>query len=38
MENKIASEIDDLLGKTSPEDPDAEIVLTEYHSDGEDAG
>ncbi|KAJ7323127.1 DEAD H (Asp-Glu-Ala-Asp His) box helicase 11 [Desmophyllum pertusum] len=38
MEQKIANEIDEVLGKTSPEDPDANIVLTEYLSDGEDHG
>lgn len=38
MEHKIANEIDEVLGKTSLEDPDADIVLTEYLSDREDAG
>ena len=38
MEHKIADEIDGVLGKTSEKDPDADIVLTEYLSDGEEAG
>ena len=38
MEHKIADEIDEVLGKTSEKDPDADIVLTEYLSDGEEAG
>ncbi|XP_078369659.1 ATP-dependent DNA helicase DDX11-like isoform X2 [Oculina patagonica] len=37
IEHKIANEIDEVLGKTSPDDPDADIVLTEYLSDREDA-
>lgn len=35
MEHKIADEVDEVLGKTSHKDPDADIVLTEYLSDGE---
>ncbi|PFX19248.1 putative ATP-dependent RNA helicase DDX11-like protein 8 [Stylophora pistillata] len=38
IENKIASEINEVLGKTTQEDPDADIVLTEYQSDGEQTG
>lgn len=38
MEHKIANEIDEVLGKTSLGDPDADIVLTEYLSDREEAG
>ena len=38
MEHKIADEIDEVLGKTSEKDPDFDIVLTEYHSDGEEPG
>jgi hypothetical protein len=34
-EDKIKNEIDDLLGKAVPNDPDADIILTEYHSDDE---
>ncbi|XP_068701537.1 ATP-dependent DNA helicase DDX11-like [Montipora foliosa] len=36
-EHKIADEIDEVLGKTPERDTDADIVLTEYLSDGEDA-
>ena len=38
MEHKISKEIDEVLGKTSLNDPDADIVLTEYLSDREEAG
>lgn len=38
MEHKISKEINEVLGKTSLNDPDADIVLTEYLSDGEEAG
>lgn len=37
-EDKISDEINEVLGKTVKKDPDADIVLTEYFSDGEDAG
>ena len=38
MEHKISKEINEVLGKTSLNDPDADIVLTEYLSDGKEAG
>ncbi|CAH3126080.1 unnamed protein product [Pocillopora meandrina] len=38
IENEIASEIDEVLGKTLQEDPDTDIVLTEYQSDGDEPG
>lgn len=38
MEHKISKEINEVLGKTSLTDPDADIVLTEYLSDREEAG
>ncbi|RMX40284.1 hypothetical protein pdam_00008730, partial [Pocillopora damicornis] len=38
IENKITSEIDEVLGKTIEEDPDTDIVLMEYQSDGEEPG
>jgi len=38
MEWKISKEIDEVLGKTNMNDPDADIVLTEYLSDREEAG
>ncbi|XP_048589126.1 ATP-dependent DNA helicase DDX11 [Nematostella vectensis] len=34
-ESKIEGEIDALLGKVKPTDPDADIVVAEYHSDDE---
>ncbi|XP_015764669.1 PREDICTED: putative ATP-dependent RNA helicase DDX11-like protein 8 [Acropora digitifera] len=37
-EDKISEEINEVLGKTIKKDPDADIVLTEYFSEGEDAG
>lgn len=37
MEQKISKEINEVLGKTSLNDPDADIVLTEYLSDREEA-
>ena len=37
-EDKISEEINEVLGKTVKKDPDADIVLTEYFSEGEDAG
>jgi len=36
-EHRIADEIDEVLGKTCEKDPDADIVLTEYLSEGEEA-
>ena len=36
MEQKIADEIDEVLGRANQKDPDADIILTEYNSDGED--
>ncbi|KAK2552603.1 ATP-dependent DNA helicase DDX11 [Acropora cervicornis] len=38
LEDKISEEINAVLGKTVKKDPDADIVLTEYFSEGEDAG
>ena len=38
MEHNICKEINEVLGKTSLNDPDADIVLTEYLSDREEAG
>ena len=38
MELKISKEINEVLGKTNMNDPDADIVLTEYLSDREEAG
>ena len=38
LEDKISEEINEVLGKTVKKDPDADIVLTEYFSEGEDAG
>lgn len=35
MEHKIADEIDEVLGMANQKDPDADIILTEYNSDGE---
>lgn len=37
-EDKISEEINEVLGKTVKKDPDADIVLNEYFSEGEDAG
>lgn len=34
-EDEIQGEIDDLLGKSTAEDPDADIILKEYHSEDE---
>lgn len=34
-EDEIQGEIDDLLGKSAAEDPDADIILKEYHSEDE---
>ena len=36
MEHKIADEIDEVLGRANQKDPDADIILTEYNSDGEE--
>ena len=36
MEHKIADEIDEVLGRANQKDPDADILLTEYNSDGEE--
>ena len=37
QEAKISGEIEDILGKNKPEDPDADIVVAEYHSEDENA-
>ena len=36
MEHKITDEIDEVLGWANQKDPDADIILTEYNSDGEE--
>lgn len=36
MEHEIADEIDEVLGRANQKDPDADIILTEYNSDGEE--
>ena len=35
-EHKIADEIDEVLGRANQKDPDADIILTVYNSDGEE--